>query len=288
MIRCAMRKNPFFSLLCAALVMPAAAAGTAKTPPVPEALTVRAVAWDYAWKPATEKEWGARVVSEIAAAAKDGADIVVFPEQFSQGRNLDGILADAKIAAGSDRLVVLGNTPHLDSGSGNTVSRAYILSSGAWQEMDKLDPTPAERDQKPPVKPGMRLPLFRFRGAVVAVLPAASILKPEIAASLKKRAVQLVLVSAPAEDEEGAARVARAASARAVELGAAVLVAPPSSAAPALYLPAQKGFDLKPQTPSGRDFRLPWKKLLDLRALPGAKGETRPFLEPAPYYQIEI
>ena len=199
------------------------AAAPAKTPVVPDVLTVRAVAWDYSWKPATEKEWAARVVSEVAAAAKDGADIIVFPEQFSNGRSLDGILSDVRAAAGADRLVVLGNSPYQAAGWDYAVSRAYILSGNSWHEMDKLDPTPAERAQKPPVKPGMRLPLFRFRGGVVAVLPAFSIEKPEIAASLKKRAVQLVLVCVPAEDEEGAARVARTASARAVELGAAVV-----------------------------------------------------------------
>ena len=283
-----MRKNAFLSLLCAALVSSATAAVPANPPAIPDVLTVRAVAWDYSWKPATDKEWGARVVSDIAAAAKDGVDVVVFPEGFSQGRSVGFLLADAKLAAGADRLVILGNTPYQEAGWDHVVSRAYILSGNAWQEMDKLDTTPSERAQKTPVKPGMRLPLFRFRGAVVAVLPAYSVQKPEIAATIKKRAVQLLIVTAPAEDEEGAARVSRAASARAVELGAAVVVATPASTPPALYLPAQKGFDLKPQAPSGRDFCLPWKKILGLRAQPDAKNEARPFLDPSPYYQIEI
>ena len=283
-----MRKTAFFCLLCATLVSPATAAVPAKPPSIPDVLAVRAVAWDYSWKPATDKEWGARVVSDIAAAAKDGVDVVVFPEGFSQGRSVGFLLAEAKLAAGTDRLVVLGNTPYQESGWDHAVSRAYILSGNAWQEMDKLDTTPAERSQKPPVKPGMRLPLFRFRGAVVAVLPAYSVEKPELAASMKKRAVQLLIVTAPAEDEEGVARVSRAASARAVELGAAVVVATPSSTPPSLYLPAQKGFDLKPQVPTGRDFRLPWKKILDSRAQPDPKNEARPFLDPSPYYQIEI
>lgn len=288
MIRCAMRKNAFFSLLLISGCMSSAAAAPSKTPVAADAVIVRAVSWDYSWKPATEKEWASRVVSEVAAAAKDGADIIVFPEQFSKGRSLEAVLSDVKDAAGSERLVVLGNAPYQEAGWDHVVSRAYILSGGSWQVMDKVDPTPAERAQKPPVKPGTRLPLFRFRGAVVAALPAFSIEKPEIAASLKKRAVQLVLVSATAEDEEGASRLSRIASARAAELGAAVVVAPPSSAAPALHLPAQKGFDLKPQAPAGRDFRLPWKKILDLRVQPDGKGESRPFLDPAPYYQIEI
>lgn len=283
-----MRKTILSSLFFVAVSVPATAAVPSKNPAAPGELIVRAVAWDYSWKPAAEKEWSARVVSEVAAAAKEGADVIVFPEQFSRGRSLEDVLAAVKDAAGRDRLVVLGNSPHREPGWEHVVSRAYILSDGAWQVMDKLDPTPAELAQQPPVKPGMRLPLFRFRGGVVAVLAASSIAKPEIASSLKKRAVQLVLVTAPIEDAEGAARVARSAAARAVELGAAVAIAPPSSEAPALHLPAQKGFDLKPQAPSGRDLRLPWKKLLDLRVRPAASSEARPFLDPTPYYQVEI
>jgi sugar phosphate isomerase/epimerase len=277
-----MRKSALFVVLFA---VACGAARAAAAPKIPDGLTVRAVEWDMSWKPAADKDWYARVAGAVAAAAKDGADVIVFPEGFSQGRSLDEVLVAVKDAAGADRLVALGNAPHREPGWDHAVSRAYILSGGAWETIDKLDPTPAERALKPPVKPGMRLPLFRFRGGIVAVLPAYSIEKPEIAASLKKRGVNLLLVSAPSEDEEGAARVARCASARAVELGAAVVTAPPSPAAPSLQLPAQKGFDLKPQTPSGRDFRLPWKKLLDLRA---PSSEARPFLDPAPYYQVEI
>lgn len=276
-----MRKTVFCVLLCAG------AANASAPSKISSELLVRAVAWDASWKPATEAEWNARVVAEVASAAKDGADVVVFPEGFSGGRGLEGVLSGVRDAAGADRLVVLGNAPHREPGWDHSVSRARILSGGSWQEMDKLDPTPAERDGTPPVRPGIRLPLFRFRGAVVAALTASAIQKPEIAASLKKRAVQLVLVSAPALDEAGAARVERCASARAVELGAAVVVARPSPEAPSLHLPAQKGFEAKPAPLAGRDARIPWKRLLDLRASPDSAAEA-PFLDPAPAYQIEI
>lgn len=252
-----------------------------------EALTVRAVEWDHAWNSLTEAEWNARVIGAVSAAAKAGVDVVVFPERFSGGRSLEILLDGVRAAAGEDRFVVLGNAPRRAMGEDHVVSRAYVLSGGAWQAVDKLDPTPAERAAKPPVKPGPRLPLFRFRGGVVAVLPAYSLQKTEIAASLKKRAVQLVLVPAPVEDEHGAARLARTGAARAVELGAAVVIAPPSPAAPALHLPAQKGFDLAPQAPAGRDFRIPWKRIIELRAVPEGSTEPRPFLETS-YYQVEI
>lgn len=272
-----MRNSIFIVLLCAASALHAEE--------LPVTLTVRAVAWDENGKAANDKEWAARVVSEVEAAAKAGAEIVVFPEGFARGRKVESALDGVKFAAGKDRLVILAGAPHQDGK--DMVSRARFLSGGSWQWMDKLDLTPAERAQKPPLKPGLRLPLLRFRGAVVAALPAYSLLKPEIAASLKKRGVSLVLVSAPADDELGRTRLLRAAAARAVELGAAVLIAPPASEPPSLHLPAQKGFDLKAPVPSGPDFLVPWKKLLELRAKPDA-SEARPFLDPSPYYQVEI
>lgn len=272
-----MRILIFSALLCVASALHAEE--------FPVILTVRAVAWDDSWKPANEKEWADRVVAEIGFAVKAGAEIVVFPEGFAGGRSVEGVLDAVKAAAGKDRLVILAGAPHQDGK--DSVSRARFLSGGSWQWMDTLDLTPAERAQKPALKPGMRLPLLRFRGAVVAALPAYSLLKPEIAVSLKRRGVSLVLVSASADDELGRARLLRVASGRAVELGAAVLIAPPASEAPSLHLPVQKGLDLKPQAPSGPDFRVPWKKLLDLRAKPEA-SEPRPFLDPSPYYQVEI
>lgn len=274
-------RNPIFATLIVLLAAVAARAA------IPEALTVRAVSWDASAKASSDKDWRDRVVAEVSAAAKAGADAVVFPEGFSDGRDVPGVLDAVKAAAGQDRLVVLGYAPHRNPGEDFAYGRAYILSGGTWQIMDKLDPTPGERAAKTPLKPGVRLPLFRFRGGTVSVLSASSLAKPEIAASLKKRGVQLVLVAAPAEDEEGAARLSRAAAARAVELGAAVVTAPPSSAAPTLHLPAQKGFSLKPQAPQGRDFRVPWKKLLDLRVVPEGSTEPRPFLE-STHYQVEI
>jgi hypothetical protein len=78
-----------------------------------------------------------------------------------------------------------------------------------------------------------------------------------------------------------------------VELGAAVLVAPLLGAqgtwkncgSAALYLPAQKGIDHKPQESVRRtggiahdDFLIPWKAIIDLQTQPPGKPETRPFL----------
>ncbi|MBI5247460.1 MAG: hypothetical protein HY923_09775 [Elusimicrobia bacterium] len=250
-----------------------------------ETVIVRAVATDPAWKKATDADWIDRIVAEVKTAVKDGADAIVFAEGFSTGRRLDVLLPYLKTEAGPDRLIVLGNAPYQEPGKDYAVSRAQIYSDGAWVALDKLDPEPSELSAKPQVRPGTRLILFRFRGGLIAALPAYSLLKPEIAASLKKRGVALVLVTAPEEDEDGRARTERVASGRAAELGAAVVVASPAKT-PALYLPAQKGFDLKPKAAAGRDVRIPWKKLLEIRT--PDKAERRPFLDPVPGYQTEI
>jgi predicted amidohydrolase len=124
---------------------------------------------------------------------------------------------------------------------------------------------------------------------------------PEVSAALKKAGVQLVLGPSATEDEDGVARILRTSSARAVELGAAVLVAPlvgdqgewKNLGSAALYLPAQKGIDHRPQESKRRrseiahdDFVIPWKALIELRHQP-KKPETRPFLDPVRPFRTE-
>ncbi len=256
-------------ILC--LLAPLAFAAPAAPKP-PETVTVRVAAAD------------AGAVVETAAAAKDKVDALVFPEGFGGGVCPDDALrASIKEAAGPDMLVALGSARC--GGPDGTFGRAWVLSSGGWIAFDKLDPTPAERAAKPPVKSGTRLILFRFRGGLAAVLPAYSVQKPELAGALKKRGVSLLLATAAVEDEDGRRRLARTASARAVELGAAVVVAP-AAGAPSLYLPAQKGFDEAPAL-TGRDAAVPWRRLLELRAPRAGATEPRPFLDQAHYYQVE-
>lgn len=262
------------ALLVVLLAAPAAAAPAA----APEWITARVPAWEIK-KGESEKDLGARLAAEAAAAAKDGVDILALPEGFAGSRCPDFALDAVKAAAGADMLVALGTSACKDKGA--PAARSFVLANGAWQTLERIDPTPAERAAKPPVKPGTRLILFKYRGGLAAVLPAWSVQKPELSAALKKRGVSLLLVTAPADDDDAWRRTTRTASARAVELGAAVVIAAPGG--PTWYLPAQKGFE--PALAGGRDARLPWKRLLGLRE-PGG-SEPRPFLDPATYLQVE-
>jgi predicted amidohydrolase len=208
----------------------------------------------------------------------------------------NAVLPAVKEVAKRSMLVALGSYWHREPGWKHAFNRAPVLIDGTWHFADKLHPTPVELIGYPPltIKPGGRLPLFPFRGGTATVVICFSLEMPEVSAALKKEGVQLVLGPSATEDEDGVARVLRASSARAVELGAAVLVAPLLGAqgewknlgSAALYLPAQKGIDHRPQESVRRkdgiahdDFVIPWKALIDLRQQPAEKPETRPFLD---------
>jgi predicted amidohydrolase len=281
----------------------------------PQKLKARVVSWDVGFKPPTENKWIASVCKEVHDAAAAETDVLVFPELFTAGlgpyapkgehpaefvtrRMNDAVLPAVKTAvAKRSMLVALGSYYHHEPGWKHAFNRAPVLIDGTWHFADKLHPTPPELIGYPPltIKPGGRLPLFPFRGGTASVVICFSLEMPEVSAALKKEGVQLVLGPSATEDEDGVARVLRASSARAVELGAAVLVAPLLGAqgewknlgSAALYLPAQKGIDQRPQESVRRrdgiahdDFVIPWKVLIDLRRQPERKPETRPFLAP--------
>jgi predicted amidohydrolase len=294
-------------------------AGTHAAAASSDTLSARAISWDIGFKPATEGEWVARVSSEVAAASAAGIDVLVFPELFTWGlapygpkdeppaefirhRVREELLPAAAAAARPDMLVVLGSYPHLEKGEKSAFNRAAVLLDGAWRFVDKLDPTQGELIGEPAIKPGYRLPVFSFRGGKAAVVVCFSLEKPEVAVELKKAGVQLVLAPSATADEDGVARVLRAASARAVELGAAVIVAPLVGAledwknvgSAAMYLPAQKGIDHRPQESPRRqdgiahdDFTIPWKALQELRIQGSGAPETRPFLAPTGPFTVE-
>lgn len=289
------------------------------TPPVPGAgapgtLKARVVSWDVGFHPATESEWIERVVAEVRAANAAKVDVLVFPELFAAGlgayapdarvyefdtrRMHAAVLPAVKAAAGPTMLVCLGSYAHQEPGWPHALNRAPILLDGTWHFADKIHPTQIERVDDPPIKAGEVLPVFKFRGGTVAVAVCFTLEMPEAAAALKKEGVQLVLGPTATSDEDGVARILRTASARSVELGAAVLVSPllgkiddwKNVGSAAMYLPAQKGIDHRPQESVRRssgiahdDFVIPWQALLDLRKQPAGKPETRPFLAEHPF-----
>lgn len=301
----------------AALVILLSLPVLAAPPAVPDTLKARVVGWDLGWKPESAQAWTARAAGEVKAAADEGVDVVVFPELFAWGlapfkpkgaaaapyitaELEERVLPAVEAAAKPGMLVVLGSYPHQEPGWDHAFNRVPVLVDGAWRFVDKLDPTQGEVLEDPPIRAGSRLPVFPYKGGEAAVVVCFSLEKPEVSAALKARGVRLVLSPSATEDETGVARILRSASARAVELGAAVVVAPllgeqagwKNRGSAALYLPAQKGVAdpvrESPRRSSGfsrDDFTIPWKALADLRVQP-AKPETRPFLAPTGPFEV--
>lgn len=276
--------------------------------------------WDIAYKPASQAAWIARLEEEVDAALKDGTDILVFSELFAWGLAPYKPVGDpvgvhitrtwsktvlpkiAKRLKGKDVLVVLGSYPHQEPGWKHAFNRAAVWHNGSWRFADKLDPTQQEAVEDPPIKPGSVLPLFPFKGGLAGALICYSVEKPEVALALKKEGVNLLLVPSATSDERGVGRILRTASARAVELGAAVVVAPltgeisawPNTGSAALYLPDQKGVVGAEQVGERRssgihrqDFDIPWRWLLSLRAQKAGTPEVRPFLAATPAFTIK-
>jgi predicted amidohydrolase len=302
------------------LLLVAAAAPAATEPPRPETLRARVVSWDVGWKPKGPGDWVARAVGEVRGARQDGMDVLVFPELFAWGLApyappgtppvpfitravLSDLLPEVREAAGPGMLVVLGSYPHEVAGWDHALNRAPVLLDGRWRFVDKLDPTPGEAKEDPPIVPGHALPIFPYRGGRMAVVICFSLEMPEVATALKRHGVQMVLAPSATEDEVAVSRVQRTASARAVELGAAVLVAPllgeqggwKNMGSAALYLPAQWGIERAPGEGVRRssgfardDFSIPWRKLVALRTPPPDDREPRPFLAPTPPFEVEL
>lgn len=299
------------------LLLAAAPCGAVETST--DTLKARVISWDIAEKPATAKAWMGLVEAELDGALAAGADVVLFSELFAWGlapykpkgqksaphitRLVEKELLPrlAKKLAGKDVLVVLGSYPHQEPGWSHAFNRAPVWSGGKWRFVDKLDPTQQELLEDPPIKAGERLPIFTFRGGRAVVLICYSVEMPEVAARLKAEGVELLLVPSATSDARGVGRVLRTASGRAVELGAAVLVAPllgklpdwPNVGVAALFLPDQQGVD-RPERESawreaGRardDFEIPWSWIKGLKTQ-GAKPEVRPFLAPTPAFALE-
>ncbi|MDY3563548.1 hypothetical protein R5W23_005162 [Gemmata sp. JC673] len=281
--------------------------------PLAGGLKARVVSWDIGLGFASEVDWIARVVRETREASADGVDVLVFPELFVSGllahapdecphewctRRVNEVLLPAvQAAAGTEMLVCLGSYAHQDVNVTHALNRSPVLLNGTWHFADKIHPTQGERIEDPPIRPGEVLPVFEFRGGRVAVVVCFTLEMPDVSAALKKEGVQLLLAPTATADEDGVARILRTASGRAVELGAAVLVAPlvgerdgwKNVGSAAFYLPAQAGIDHRPRESPRRtagiardDFNIPWQQLLGLRKQ-GVKPETRPFLVEQPF-----
>jgi predicted amidohydrolase len=179
-----------------------------------------------------------RRISEcVQSSWEEGADLVLFPEYTWMGleRFVTGSLKLRGVAelfwnqlwpklskklSRPGRAVVLGTAPFLMP-DGKLRNRAPILCDGRELHQDKLQLTPWESA----FTCGDELQLWKFKGVTFAVQVCLDIEVPETAALLRGKGVDCLLVPSATESLLGVERIARCASARAVELGCYVAVA---------------------------------------------------------------
>ncbi|MFM9000355.1 MAG: nitrilase-related carbon-nitrogen hydrolase [Opitutia bacterium] len=171
-----------------------------------------------------------RVASQVEESWGAGADVVVLPEflwlgleQFVKGKGPLRAVAGlfwaglwpglARRLSRKGKAAVLGTAPCIDA-RGRLLNRAPVIVGGRRLHQDKLHLTPWEKA----FAPGEGVRLWTFKGARFAVVTCLDIEVPEIAAALRGKGVDVILVPSATETVLGVERVGRCADARAVEL----------------------------------------------------------------------
>lgn len=175
-------------------------------------------------------EFADLVTGRVMTAWDEGADMVLLPEFLWMGLARfvgpgNGVMEVARLFQGDiwprlqERLrrpgkaAVLGTVPFVES-EGTVRNRAPILSDGHVLHQDKLNLTPWEIG----LKGGDVLRIWDFGGVRCAVVICLDSEVPELAAALRGKEVDLILVPSATESVLGVERVGRCADARAVEL----------------------------------------------------------------------
>lgn len=245
---------------------------------------VRVEAWTFDVGDAGKsvKAFAEAAIHRVETAWDGGADIVLMPEYLWAGlepllpANAD--MNDIAKVVWSDVMpviqqrlqrpgkhAVLGTTPWVHPDTHQLRNRAIVVSDGRLLHQDKLFLTPWEHE----FTAGRELYVFNMAGLKVAVIICLDIEVPEISARLRGLNIDLLLVPTATESPYGSERVTRCASARAVELGCAVVVCPlvgkcdssmvnVNLGRMASYLPAEKTFDTFDRTDNTRMLQDGW------------------------------
>lgn len=202
-------------------------------------MKITTVSYSLSEQPATLEEWETALVNEVNNFIKSGSDIILYPELFLMGLSdyfpsapldqylkiseyvhnkllttLKSVLSDTQV------LVVLGSGPR----KVNDViyNSSPIWMDGQWMYQDKIHLTPWEVD----FIPGNSINILKFKDLKIVSLICFDVEMPGIALKLKKEGVHIVLVPSATASKNGNQRINRCASARSVELGAAVVTVP--------------------------------------------------------------
>jgi predicted amidohydrolase len=175
-------------------------------------------------------------VQRVERSWAEGADLVLLPEYSWAG--LEPLLPERSLHAVSDyfwhqvwptlqprlsrpgHAAVLGTVPWLEPSTGRLFNRCPILCDGRIFYQDKLSLTPWEDA----FQPGQSVQIFELKGQRCAVLICLDVEMAEHSLALRGQELDVLLVPSATETLMGVERVNRCASARAVELGCAVVV----------------------------------------------------------------
>ncbi|WP_395748269.1 nitrilase-related carbon-nitrogen hydrolase [Prosthecobacter sp.] len=249
---------------------------------------VRVEAWTFDVGDAgkTIDSFAEHVIHQVETSWASGVDIVLLPEYLWAALEplLPGKDADmddiAKVVwvdlmprlkqhlSRKGKHAVLGTAPYLDPSTRHLYNRAIIFSDGRLLHQDKLFLTPWEHE----FHAGKELYVFEMSGLRVAIIICLDIEVPELSARLRGLNIDLLLVPSATETLYGSERVTRCASARAIELGCAVVVCPLVGKCDSsmvnvnlgkigLYLPALKAFEAYDRTEDTRLVHQGWHSL---------------------------
>jgi predicted amidohydrolase len=185
-------------------------------------------AWNIdAGEPASSaEEYGERLLKRVEHSWAEGADLVLLPEYCWLG--LEPHTADVSDwfwrtfwPSQRQRFLKQGKAAVLGTAPRDGRNRAVIVSDGRELFQDKLALTPWETK----FSPGSELKVWTLGDIKLAVLVCLDIEIPEWSVLLRGAEVDVILVPSATETLMGVERIGRCASARAVELGCAVVTA---------------------------------------------------------------
>lgn len=202
-------------------------------------MRITTVSYSLSEQPKTLSEWETWLIQEIESLYADGSKVVLYPElnlmgltdyfsgelkqQFEQIAKYisENLLPKLAIKLkGKDLLLCLGSGPRVvDKKIFNT---AFIWVKDTWVYQDKLHLTPWEGD----FTPGNTVQIFEFHKLKACALICFDIEMPALSLYLKRQEIDLILVPSATTNKNGNQRVNRCASARSIELGAAVVTCP--------------------------------------------------------------
>ena len=185
---------------------------------------------------ASVNDFKSHLLGKITASLDLGAEVVLFPEysgyaatKISQFKTRDALAKliwteifpeVMNLSKTYDALICAGSAPNIHRDTGKFRNRSILAASGKSIESYKRCLTPWETD----FEAGPQTCMFEWKNLKFSNLLGFDVEFPEISSELKRYSPHFVLVPTASADSMSIERISRCASARAVELGAVVIV----------------------------------------------------------------